>query len=119
MAGTATKKLLSGSTNGKPVVVAATTIASGTTIHTCNASTGDDMDLITLFAMNIDTVSRKLIIGWGGTADAELIEVTIPAESGLVPVAVALPLQNSLIVKAACATANVINLFGYVIRLDQ
>lgn len=111
------KVLLSGSTQGKGVKVAATSIGSGTTIHTAVSGTSS-IDFITLYAQNTDTQSRKLTIGWGGTTDPDdLIEVTIPAESGLVPVAIKLPLQNSLIVKAAAAAANVIIIFGEVSRV--
>jgi hypothetical protein len=105
---------LSASTDGRPIKVAATAIGSGTTIHT--VSTG--IDEIDIYAMNSDTVSRKLTLGWGGTTDPDdLIEVTIPAESGLIPVALKLPLKNSLVVKAACSTANVVTLTGGATRI--
>ena len=111
---TYSKGLLSGSTNGKGIKVAATAIGSGTTIHTAVSGTAS-IDIITLYAVNSDTQSRKLTLGWGGTTDPDdLIEVTIPAESGLVPVAIKLPLQNSLVVVAAAAAANVVIIFGDV-----
>ena len=114
---TYSKVLLSGSTNGKGIKVAATAIGSGTTIHTAVSGTAS-IDFVTLYAVNSDTQSRKLTLGWGGTTDPDdLIEVTIPAESGLVPVAIKLPLQNSLIVKAAAASANLIVIFGDVSRV--
>lgn len=115
---TYTKVKLSASTDGRPVKVAATSIASGTTIHT-GSSTATTYDEIWLYAQNSDTSAVKLTIGWGGTTDPDdLIEVTIAAESGLVLVAPGLLLKGNattaLIVKAAAATANVITLHGFV-----
>jgi len=103
---------LSGSTDGKGIKITATSIGSGVTIHTADALL---TDFITLYAVNSDTASIKLTLGWGGTTDPDdLIEAFIPSESGLVPVAIALPLTNSLIVKASAATASMIVLFGEV-----
>lgn len=108
---TYTKTKLSASTNGRGIKVAATAIGTGTTIHTHAAG----LDLVTLYAVNSDTVARKLTLGWGGTTDPDdLIEVTIAAESGLVPVAIKLPLSGTLVVKAAADAANVVVIFGEV-----
>jgi hypothetical protein len=113
---TYTKNLLSGSTNGKGIKVVATATA-GTTIHTAVAGT-DDFDEIWIYAVNSDSTARKLTIEWGeATAPDGNIEVTIPAESGLVLVAPGLLLQNTLVVKAFAASANVVILHGYVNRI--
>lgn len=109
------KQVLSGSTDGKGIAVAATAIASGTTIHT--ASTG--IDVVTIWAMNSYTGALALTLGWGGTtADADLIIVTIPNNSGLTLVVADLPIKNSLIVKAATTQASKIQLFGSVNRIS-
>jgi hypothetical protein len=113
---TYTKNLLSGSTNGKGIKVVATATA-GTTVHTAVTGT-TDFDEIWIYAVNSDTSSHKLTLEWGeATAPDGNIEVTIPAESGLVLVAPGLLLQNSLVVKAFAASANVIILHGYVNRI--
>lgn len=105
---------LSGSTDGKGIVVAATAIASGTTIHTADSS---GLDFINLYAINTDTATRKLTIGWGGVTDPnELIEVYLTPEAGLVPITLRIPLTNSLIVKAAASTASVVIIYGEVRR---
>ena len=109
---TYTKGLLSGSTNGRGIKVVQTATA-GTTIHTAVAGTSA-WDEIWLYAVNIDTTSRKLTIEWGNAAVDDNIELTIPAESGLVLVVPGLLLQNELVVKAFAATANVIIIHGYV-----
>ena len=111
---TFSKQFLSGSTNGRMVKVAATA-TPGTTIHTAHAT---DKDEIWIWAVNSDTVARKLTIEYGGTTSPDdLIEVTIQPESGKVPVIEGLILSNSLVVKAFAASANVIMCAGYVNRI--
>lgn len=109
------KRELSGSTDGRMIKVAATS-TPGTTIHTASAITGDNnYDEVWLWAVNSDTTNRKLTIEWGGTsAPDDLIELTIPAESGLVLVVPGWIIQNSLVIKAFCASANVVMIGGYV-----
>lgn len=104
---------LSASTDGKFVQVAATSIGSGTTVHTADSAA---TDFINLWCTNTDTVSRDLTIGWGGTTSADTITQTIPAKSGLVAVVLRLPLTNSLVVKAAGSVTNVLLVSGEVRR---
>jgi len=113
---TYSKQLLSGGTNGKNIKVAATATA-GTTIHTAVSGTSD-MDEIWLYACNTDSTDRKLTIEYGGTTSSDdLTEITITAEAGWVLVCPGLLLQNGLIVKAFAATANVVNINGFVNRI--
>ena len=113
---TYSKQLLSGGTNGKNIKVAATASA-GTTIHTAVAGTSD-MDEIWLYACNTDSSDRKLTIEYGGTTSPDdLTEITIGAEAGWVVIAPGMLLQNGLIVKAFAASANVVNINGYVNRI--
>lgn len=111
---TYTRVKLSGSTDGKMVKVAATATL-GTTIHTAHATS---LDEVHLWAVNSDTVERKLTIEFGGATSPDcLIEVTIPPESGLIPVCPGLILTNSLVVTAFAAAANVIMCAGFVNRI--
>ena len=114
------KLVLSGSTDGRAIKVAATA-TPGTTIHTAS-STATDYDEIWLYAQNTDTTARKLTIEFGGTsAPDDLIEITVPAESGLVLVAPGLVLKGNatpLVVKAFAATTNVVTIHGYVNRIS-
>ena len=113
---TYSKQLLSGGTNGKNIKVAATSSA-GTTIHTAVAGTSD-MDEVWLYACNTDSSDRKLTIEYGGTTSPDdLSEVTIEAEAGWVLIVPGMLLQNGLIVKAFAASANVVNINGYVNRI--
>lgn len=114
---TFTKQLLSGSTNGKGIKVAATATA-GTLIHTAVAGTSS-LDEIWLYAHNTSATAVKLTLEWGGVgAPDDHIEITIGTEgTGLILVAPGILLQNGLVVRAFAATTNVINIFGYVNRI--
>lgn len=114
---TFSKQLLSGSTNGKAIKVAQTATA-GTTIHTAVSGTAS-FDEVWLYAHNSSATTVKLTLEWGeATAPDGNIEINIGAEgTGLVLVAPGLLLQNSLVVKAFAATANVVTLTGYVNRI--
>lgn len=116
---TFTKQILSGSTDGRAIKVAATS-SSGTTIHTGPTATAT-IDEVWLYAQNTDTSNRKLTIEWGGTSSPDdLIELTISSESGLVLVAPGLLIKGNataLVVRAFAATANVITIHGYVNRI--
>ena len=117
---TFSKQILSGSTDGRPIKVAATA-TPGTTIHTGSA-TATTYDEIWLYGMNSDTTARKLTIEWGGTsAPDDLIEVTLAAESGLVLLTPGLIIKGNastaLVVKAFAASANVLTIHGYVNRI--
>ncbi len=117
---TFSKLILSGSTDGRPIKVAATG-TPGTTIHT-GSSTATTLDEVWLDAMNTDTTARKLTVEFGGTsAPDDLIEITIPAESGLVLVVPGLIVKGNasaaLVVRAFAASANVVTVSGYVNRI--
>jgi hypothetical protein len=116
-----TKLNLSGSTGGRPILVAATATA-GTLIHATGTSSST-IDEIWIYASNTDTTDRKLTIEYGGvTSPNDLIELVIPSESGLVLVIPGLLLNGdgsaARNVRAFAATANVINISGYVNRIS-
>lgn len=114
---TFSKQLLSGSTNGKAVLVVATATL-GTTIHTAVSGTSS-LDEVWLYAHNSSSAAVKLTLQWGeATAPNGNIEINIGAEgTGLVLVAPGILLQNSLVITAFAATASVITLTGYVNRI--
>ena len=116
---TYSKVVLSGSTDGKLIKVAATATA-GTTLHTGSA-TATTLDELWLYAVNSDSTDRKLTIEWGGvSAPDDLIEFTVPAESGLYLVVAGLVIKGNatpLVVRAFCATADVVMIGGYVNRI--
>lgn len=120
MAQPVTYVLLSGSTGGRQIKVVATS-TPGTTIHATGTS-ATIFDEIELFANNSDTTDRKLTIEWGDvTSPDDLLEITIPAESGDVLIVAGKPLCGTgsvaRTVRAFCATANVVMISGHVMRI--
>jgi hypothetical protein len=110
------KVLLSDSTNGKGVKVAATS-SPGTTIHTA-IDNATDLDEVWLWAVNTSAVDVKLTLQYGGTTAVDNdIEFTVVMEDGLKIVLPGLLLNNTLIVKAWAGTADVIVLYGFVNRI--
>jgi hypothetical protein len=116
---TFSKIVLSGSTDGRMIKVAATATA-GTTIHTGSA-TATTFDEVWLYAVNSSASAVKLTIEWGGvTSPDDLIESTIVSESGLVLISAGLIIKGNatpLVVRAFAASGDVINIAGYVNRI--
>lgn len=109
---------LSGSTDGKPVKVAATA-STGTTIHTATSGSGD-IDLVTLYATNNDADGevRTLTLEWGTTTAADgNVVVPIPAKAGWVLVCERIPIMNSLLITAFADEANDVLINGRVERV--
>jgi len=112
---TFSKALLSGSTNGRQIKVAATA-SSGTLIHTAHATA---LDEIWLYAVNDTATDRLLTIQWGGTTTTDDdIEFTVRAQNGLYLIVPGLLLTGGTVVRAFCAAAaNAIQISGYVNRI--
>ncbi len=116
---TFSKVKLGGSTNGRGILVAATS-SPGTNIHT-TTTTASTIDEVWLYAQNTDTTARKLTLEWGGTGSGDIIEFTVPAESGLYLVSAGLILlyngSTSTTIAAFAATTNVLSIYGFVNRI--
>lgn len=114
---TFSKEILSGSTDGRAVAVAATA-TPGTLVHT-GSSTATTIDEIWLYAMNQSAADVKLTIEWGGATTGDLIEQTITTEGGLTLVAPGIIIKGNagtaLEVRAFAPVG--INIFGYVNRI--
>ena len=116
---TYSRVLLSGSTNGRAIVVAATA-TPGTAIHTAIAGT-TAFDEVYLWASNVTAAAATLTIEWGGVTDPgdHMVKaLTIPANSPPIPIATGQVLNNALLIKAFSGTASAINLTGYVNRIQ-
>lgn len=107
---------LSGSTDGQPILIAATATA-GTTVHTAVAAI-DQIDMVHLYALNGHTASVEITIEWGTTTATKNLVVTIPADSGLTRITPegGLPAQNSNVVAVFAGTTNVVAIMGKVVR---
>lgn len=110
---------LSGSTNGRPILVDQTSIGTGTVLHTCGALTADgEGDKIELWAFNADTVTRVLKLGLGGVSDpGDVITISMPAGSWehVLPCWFG---NNSLVVRGSCDVANKVSIVGYRLRVS-
>lgn len=115
---TYSRVLLSGSTNGRAIPVAATATA-GTLIHTAIAGTSS-FDEIYVWASNVTGSAATLTLEWGGVTDPgdHMVKaVSIPANSPPVAIATGQVLNNSLVLRAFSGTGSAINLTGYVNRI--
>lgn len=111
---TFTKKLLSGSTNGKQVKITATTSGAAVTLHTAVAGTGS-LDEVFIYATNTSNAPVSLTILWGGTSTTDnAITIQVPSLAGRVLICDGMLLQNSLVISAFAATASVILIDGFV-----
>ena len=117
------KVLLSGSTQGKAIKIAATTSGSaGTTIHATGTSSTIE-DEVWLYAYNSASTAVVLTIQWGGvTAVDNEIKISIPATSGLTLVTPGLILTGTgsaaNTIAAYAGTTNVVTVSGYVNRIS-
>ena len=104
--------ILSGSTDGRGILVVATATA-GTLIHTVTAGQ-TNYEAVILYAVNPHTAAIKLSLEWGGvTSPGDLITITIPIDSGLFLVTPGLRLRNGLVIRAFAAVASKITIFGH------
>lgn len=116
---TFSKHILSGSTDGRGILVAATA-TPGTLVHT-GPTAITSFDEIWMYAQNTSASAVKLTVEWGGvTAPNDHIEFTVPAESGLYLIAPGLVIKGNataLLVRAFAATTNVLTIHGYVNKI--
>jgi hypothetical protein len=114
------KIVLSGSTDGRGVLISGTTSGGANTVHTAS-STATVYDEVWLYAQNTSTSSLKLTVEWGGTGAGDTLEVVVPGEAGLTLVSPGLVLKGNatpLVIKAFAATTNVVAVYGYVNRIS-
>lgn len=115
---TYSRTLLSASTNGVPIPVAATA-TPGTLLHTAIAGT-TSFDEVYLWASNVTAVAATLTLEWGNVTDPGglLTKGYILAANSLpTPIAVGQVLNGGVAVRAFSGTAGAINITGYVNRI--
>lgn len=116
---TYSKLILSGSVNGKQILIDSTASGSATPIHT-SVDGNSSMDEIWLYAYNDATASIQLNILWGGTVEPnDVNRITIPSKIGRTLVIDGKLLQNSLVVEAYASTGSFINVDGFVNRVSN
>ena len=113
------KRLLSGSTNGRPIPVAAVA-TPGTLLHTAVSGT-IAFDELYLFANNPTAAAVRLTVEFGGVTDpGDHISknYSIPPYSPPFPIVTGIPLNGGVVVRAFVDTASGINVTGYVNRIE-
>ena len=116
MAAKFTEHLLSGSTNGKPILIAATA-TPGTLIHTADSGAGV-IDNVYLWVNNNTGSTVDLTIEWGGVATPGDIYVEDYKVAGhsLEQIAFGQPIAGGLIIRAYGATGSALSITGKVLR---
>lgn len=116
---TFSRVLLSGSTSGRAIPVAATG-TPGTLLHT--AVTGvAAYDEIYLWVSNVTGSSATLTIEWGGVSDPgdHLTKAySVPANSAPLLVCAGVVMNGGLVIRAFSGTASALNITGYVNRIS-
>lgn len=111
-----TKKQLSGSSNGRQILVAATA-SPGTLIHTAVAGIVD-MDEVWLYVTNNHTANLALTLQLGGTTSPnDLVQLTVPFKQGLYLILPGVPFNNGVIIRAFAGTTNLLSISGWVNRI--
>lgn len=118
---TFSKVLLSGSTQGRGIKVAATS-SPGTTIHATGTSS-TVIDEVWLYAYNSAASSVQMTIQYGNTTSPDdEIKISIPTVSGLTLVIPGLILTGTgsaaNTIRAFAGTGNVVTIHGYVNRIQ-
>lgn len=110
-----TKRVLSGSTNGRGIdTTGATATGSAITIHTAVSGT-TSLDEIWIWATNRQSSEQTVSIEFGGTGATNTIECIVDAHTTALVVP-GLILQNGLLVKGFSPSA--VLLTGYVHRIS-
>lgn len=114
------KRKLSASQAGQEIKVAATA-SPGTLVHQAtNKVAANEWDEVWLYAVNSSGTAVKLTLEWGGTTSPDdLIEQTIPAESGLVAIIPGLVVQNEREIRVFADTEDVVMVHGFVNRYES
>lgn len=117
MSATFSKELLSGSTNGRAIVVDADA-TPGTLIHAASATAGV-IDEVWLYASNKSTDEQVLTIEFGDDDPDENLVVALPsvAEPALVVVIPGIPITGGLEVRAFSTDEDAVAIVGYVNRI--
>ena len=107
------QSVLSGSTDGLPIVIAAT----ATTLHTAGAN---GYTKLYIWVSNVTAAVATLTVEWGAATDPAGYIVkaySIPANSAPIPIIQGQVLQNAKVCKALSGTASALNATGFAITV--
>jgi hypothetical protein len=113
--GDLSKQLLSASDRGRNVNIGRAA-SPGTLVHTAHPTSKDE---VWLWACNTTSTDREIHIEFGAEVDTDDVTVvTIPGRCGWVPVVYGFLVTNSVTVRVWAEVADVINVNGFVNRID-
>lgn len=111
------RRILSGSTNGKGILITGTDVNGANTIHTATSTSGE-IDEVWLYCYNSGTATITLTLCLGGTTDPDdLSKVNIPAQSGEILCLHGECFNGGVVIKAFADTTNKLIIRGYVNRM--
>ena len=110
------KRILSGSVDGKGIVISSITAGSGNTIHTAVSGT-TDFDEVWIYAFNSHTSSVNLNLEFGGTSSNQRISQPVDPSSGLYLLVPGFVVQNGAVISAYSSEVGKISIYGYVNRI--
>ena len=108
------KLVLSGSTNGIGIPISAITSGTANTLHTADSTS---LDEVWLSFTNNSALDAFLTVAIGGIGSTNLINVTIPAGRGFVPVISGLTFTGGVVIKAYASITGSIVAYGFVNRI--
>lgn len=108
--------LLSGSTNGRPIAIAATA-TPGTLLHTVSGDT-DVLGAVTLWATNTTAAQVTLTLELGGTSASDNISLKIAANT-TTKVLDGATFDGAVVLRAFAGSTPAINIFGFENRLSS
>lgn len=115
---TFTKTILSGSIDGKSILLTSTDSASGNFIHAPLSGTGS-MDEVWVYAYNEATDSIVASINWGDTIEPDnVVRAAIPSQSGRILIIDGRLITNGLTISAYAAVANWVTIDGFINRIS-
>ena len=111
-------RVLSGSTNGRGVVITSTTAGSGNILHTTVTGAGaTTFDETYIYGMNLTTTAKLLTLNAGGTASGDKVRFSVP-ERGQGPFLL-IPgwrYNGGVTIRAYATAASKVSCHGYVNR---
>ena len=115
---TVAKLRLSGSSDGEPVIITATSSTNAITIHTCATSAEDNTyDEVYLWGYNNTSGTVDLTVEYGDTSHP--VVQTLTGKAGKTLVLPGLIGNTSLVIKAFKSSASVVGVSGFVNRISS
>jgi hypothetical protein len=114
MADSFQKIILSGSTNGLPIAINATTSGSANTITVADATS---LSELWLSAFNYSNADATLYVLIGGTSAYQIFSQVIPAGRGVQPLLSGLTFTGSVNIKAYASITAAISVLGFENRI--